>query len=162
MITFKVIKESELYRNYFASQKEKELFLELACDFADKYFRLDIKLYLAETLGCSLNAAERENFKNQIKVKCDENGMWVFKKNSQMHKKWQEEVVSKINFENFERNKFWYLPYFSYKVSYNLWHYDDEIYGLLEGSNITLPRDCEEIKQSEYYSIIEEMEGLAE
>lgn len=56
-------------------------------------------------------------------------------------------------------NDFWYFDCLM-RGKYNLWDYNGEVYGYLESAyELKLTEDMEEIKMSEYYKIIEEIEN---
>lgn len=61
--------------------------------------------------------------------------------------------------EAYEAIKFWWINSI-WSGRFNLWDYNGEIYGMFEANgDIKLTEDMEEIKMSEYYKVIEEMEN---
>lgn len=161
-IAFVVKPDSEFYNKYFKAKEEKQHFHNLARVFFKKYDLIDnAEYYQAKFLGLKLNSEQKKRFAGQLKKYDDENGMSIFKKNSAMQKAWNEEVVSMVNFEVINAVKFWYLGFLSHG-SYNLWDYNDSIYGHLKDSykeEIQLTDYMTEIKMSEYYSVIESFES---
>lgn len=157
---FKVKRDSDFYNKYFTAKDEREKFHQLAKDFLSAN-NLDPQKYcLTQTLRMSLTPQEREELSGQIRKSADENGLWIFKKNSPLQKMWEKDVASQIKYNLVDFLRFWYLPYVMHG-SYALWDYNGDIYGVLTDSGkteIELGEDFVPIKMSEYYTVAEEAE----
>lgn len=108
-----------------------------------------------------ISMKERKELSAQICKNADENGLWVFKKNSTLQKKWEKNVVSQVKYDMIDFLRFWYLPYIM-RGSYSLWDYNGDVYGILKDrceTEIKLGKDFVPIKMSEYYTIMEEAES---
>ena len=165
-VAFKVIKDSEFYKEYFETKAEKQKFHDLARDFFKKHDLLGNgkKYYQTKFLALELTAEQKERFAGQLKKDTDNRGMSNFKKKSSMQKMWNEDVTSKINFYTLNQNDWWYEGIIS-QGEYSLWDYNGEIYGYVSDkykTEIELPEYVTEIKLSEYYSVIEEIEQRKE
>lgn len=160
-VTFKVNKDSDFYKQYFASKKEKQKFHDYAREFFLKYDLIDSSnYYLAEFLGMQLTSEQKKRFEGQIKKYDDYNGMTLFKKRSAMQKEWTDNVVNKVDMSVLNSCRFWYFPYIS-SGSYNLWDKDGEVYGHLTDKykeEIKLSDDMIPIKMSEYYAVFESLD----
>lgn len=161
-IAFTVNPDSELYINYFKKKDEKAKFHSLAKKFfEDNGITGDYKYYQTEFLGIKLNSEQKERFCEQLKKYDDENGMSIFKKNSIMRKLWNETVTSKVDFKVLNATNCWQRRFINYG-SYNLWDYNGVLYGYLEDKykdDILIADYMTEIKMSEYYSVIEQIEN---
>ncbi len=159
-IAFIVNPNSEFYNKYFKAKEERQRFHDLARVFFEKYDLVDSgEYYQTKFLGMKLNTEQKERFANQLKKYDDENGMSRFKKNSPMQKSWDDDVISKIDFDIINAMKFWYFGFIG-QGSYNLWDNKGTIYGYLKDNNsneIKLADYMTEIKMSEYYSMIESL-----
>ena len=160
-IAFTVNKDSQFYKNYFLAKEERQKFHELAKAFFKKHNLFEPKKYYqTEFLGLELTAEQKKLYADQIKKHDDENGMTRFKKRSAMQKSWEEDVVSKVDFDVIEKPKFWWFD-FIMRGSYSLWDHDGVIYGYLKDNHkeeIKLADYMTEIKMSEYYMAIEATE----
>lgn len=160
-IAFIVNKDSQFYKNYFLAKEERQKFRELAREFFKKHNLFEPKKYYqTEFLGLELTAEQKALYADQIKKNDDENGMTRFKKRSAMQKSWEEDVVSKVDFDVIEKPKFWWFE-FIMRGSYSLWDHDGVIYGYLKDNHkeeIKLADYMTEIKMSEYYMAIEATE----
>lgn len=151
---FKVKKDSRLYNNYFISKSEKERFRQLANSFFDS-----IGYDGRYTLTRRLMADQSELFSNELCKTQTREGLYRFKINSPTQKQWEQEVVDKVDMKTCNCNDFWYFDCLM-RGKYNLWDYNGEVYGYLESDcELKLTEDMEEIKMSEYYRIIEEIEN---
>ena len=157
-IAFKVKTGSQFYTDYFRAKEEMQKFHELAKAFFKKHNLFEPKKYYqTEFLGLELTADQKKFYADQIKKNDDENGMTIFKKRSAMQKSWEEDVVSKVDFDVIEKPKFWWFEFIS-SGSYSLWDHDCSIYGYLKDNykeEIKLADYMTEIKMSEYYMAIE-------
>ena len=152
---FKVKKDSKLYNNYFISKTEREKFKQLANSFFDS-----IGYYGSYTLTHRLMIDSIESFFDELCKTPTQNGFYKFKAKSPTQKQWEQEVVDKVNMEACNCNDFWYFDCLM-RGKYNLWDYNGEVYGYLESDyELKLTEDMEEIKMSEYYRIIEEIENV--
>lgn len=150
---FKVRKDSKLYNNYFISKSEKERFRQLANSFFDS-----IGYDGRYTLTRRLMIDQSELFPNELCKTQTREGLYRFKISSPTQKQWEQEVVDKVDMEACNCNDFWYFDCLM-RGKYNLWDYNGEVYGYLESDyELKLIEDMEEIKMSEYYKIIEEIE----
>lgn len=160
-IAFIVNKDSQFYKNYFLAKEERQKFRELAREFFKKHNLFEPKKYYqTEFLGLELTEEQKALYADQIKKNDDENGMTRFKKRSAMQKSWEEDVVSKVDFDVIEKPKFWWFE-FIMRGSYSLWDHDGVIYGYLKDNHkeeIKLADYMTEIKMSEYYMAIEATE----
>ena len=159
---FRVKKDTDFYKNYFQAKEEKKKWRKLA-----KSFFIDCGLedrnrnfYLTTYLAVNLNSEERKIFENQLRTTTDKNGLWRFKAKSKMQKDWNKKVVSKVNLELIVDIELWFWN-FATVGNYALWDYKGEIYGYLMDKykdKIELADYMAQIKLSEYYTIIEEIE----
>ena len=160
-VAFTVNKESQFYKNYFLAKEERQKFHELAKAFFKKHDLFEPKKYYqTEFLGLELTAEQKALYADQIKKNDDENGMTRFKKRSPMQKSWEEDVVSKVDFDVIKKLNFWWFEFIAHG-SYSLWDHDGVIYGYLKDrykEEIKLADYMTEIKMSEYYMAIEETE----
>ena len=160
-VAFAVKQGSQFYQDYFSAKKERQKLHELAKDFFKKHNLFEPKKYYqTEFLGLELTAEQKKLYADQIKKNDDENGMSRFKKRSAMQKSWEEDVVSKVDFDVIEKPKFWWFE-FIMRGSYSLWDHDGIIYGYLKDNckeEIKLADYMTEIKMSEYYMAIESTE----
>lgn len=160
-IAFIVNKDSQFYKNYFLAKEERQKFHELAREFFKKHNLFEPKKYYqTEFLCLELTAEQKALYADQIKKNDDENGMTRFKKRSAMQKSWEEDVVSKVDFDVIEKPKFWWFEFIVFG-SYSLWDHDGVIYGYLKDNykeEIKLADYMTEIKMSEYYMAIEATE----
>ena len=160
-VAFTVNKESQFYRNYFLEKEERQKFNELAKSFFEKHGLFETKKYYqTKFLGLELTADQKKFYADQIKKNDDENGMTIFKKRSAMQKYWEEDVVSKVDFDVIKKLNFWWFEFIA-RGSYSLWDHDGVIYGYLKDrykEEIKLADYMNEIKMSEYYMAIESTE----
>ena len=160
-IAFIVNKDSQFYKNYFLAKEERQKFHELAKAFFEKHDLFEPKKYYqTEFLGLELAADQKKFYADQIKKNDDKNGMTIFKKRSAMQKSWEEDVVSKVDFDVIDKPKFWWFEFIKHG-SYSLWDHDCIIYGYLKDNykeEIKLADYMTEIKMSEYYMAIEATE----
>ena len=160
-VAFTVKQGSQFYQDYFSAKEERQKFHELAKEFFKKHNLFEPKKYYqTEFLGLELTAEQKKLYADQIKKNDDENGMRQFKKRSAMQKSWEEDVVSKVDFDVIEKPKFWWFE-FIMRGSYSLWDHNGIIYGYLKDNHkeeIKLADYMTEIKMSEYYMAIEATE----
>ena len=160
-VAFTVKQGSQFYQDYFSAKEERQKFHELAKEFFKKHNLFEPKKYYkTEFLGLELTAEQKKLYADQIKKNDDENGMRRFKKRSAMQKSWEEDVVSKVDFDVIEKPKFWWFE-FIMRGSYSLWDHNGIVYGYLKDSHkeeIKLADYMTEIKMSEYYMAIEATE----
>jgi hypothetical protein len=155
---------SELYKLYFDAREEKLKFNDLALAFLKKHnFCESMTVGMSPIFRAKMTAEEREIYAPQVK-KATVNGLTEFKRKSVAQACWTEEVASNVNFDLIDKFKFWFLG-FIYSGSYNMWHHGKAVYGYLSnrnGENIELSADMVEIKMSEYYKAMEEVEAEQE
>lgn len=161
-LVFKVDRNSDFYIDYFKSKDERKLFTPLVESFLKRHNLDDVQeYYQKEYLGLKLNDEQRNKLKGQLLKHKDKNGMSLFKQKSTLQKTWNQEVTNAINFDIMTKLDFWWLEFIKCG-QYNLWDYNDEIYGYLmdkHQDNIELPSYFKKIKMSEYYKVIESMES---
>ena len=151
---FKISPASDFGKRYTAAKEQRQTFRTLAKYFANKHFGVEKMSYVqSQTLYCDIETPGQV-CKHKVQ------GFWKYRKDSEMQKAWTEEVVSKINFDTLDWLLFWHWDYID-KGSYSLWDYDGTIYGYIEDTTKepNVPKGSEEIKMSEYYRIIEEVEA---
>ena len=155
---FKVKKHSKLYKDYFRSEAERKKFKKLGDAFFDKIgYKGSYTLTRNLMVKNNLNTLS-DFFPNELYKYANSNGLYKFKVKSQTQKCWEKEVISQIDMEAYNAIKFWWMNCI-WSGRYTIWDYNGEIYGMFEAKNdIKLTEDMEEIKMSEYYRIIEEME----
>ncbi len=162
-LAFRVKKDSEFYKQYFAAQKEREHFFQLAKAFFDKY-DIDGSYYHVEDLEIKfLYEHVRKKFQNQMCVKPDKKGFYRFKKASAMNKEWRETVTSNVDFKRLNQCELWFLDVLM-TGWHAMWPLEDEIYGMVESDWVEeiKPMDyMEPIKRSEYYAAMERAEEIA-
>lgn len=150
-------KSCKLSKNCMAAQKERNKFHQLAKNFAEKHFAAKEMTYkMHSTLIC-----DKEIPGQVCKNKTD--GLFRYKKNSDTQKAWEAEVTSQIDFSPLKETSFWYWGLITVGA-YNLWSYKDIVYGYLydKQKEPKLPDGATEIKMSDYYKIIEELEAEQE
>lgn len=159
---FIVKPDSKLYKDYFTERKEKQKFHELALDFSKKFnFSEGRKYCINERLMIELTEEEYSQYKHQL-LKDKREGLYVFKKNSDMQKAWEINVVSQCNMNDIYLISFWCYDFITVgSCSYSLWNDEATLYCYVRSKNeeLNIPDYVEEIKLSEYYAKIEEMEG---
>jgi hypothetical protein len=161
-IAFKVAPNSKLYENYFAQKEEKQKMHELAMKFFEKHNILsEGAYYQTEFLALGLTVEEKERFADQIKKHRDENGLYLFKKKSPMQQDWTNSVVSHVDLQKLRCTKFWYMNFIRFSGSHCLWNDGDDVYGMLKSDSDfgNLPDFIIPMKMSEYYSLVERLEG---
>lgn len=158
---FRVLPTADFYNTYFAAEKEKNKFHQLARAFFAKYnFTNDgvnTGYYQNEDLCTRLCAEDRERFAPQLKKLIDKNDICYFKKSSKLNKAWHAEVSGQCDMKVLDGTWCWYFPYIG-QGSYSLWHDGENLYGYLSDKNaneLKLADWMEPIKMSEYYTIME-------
>lgn len=152
-VAFKLSHGCELYNQYMVAKDEKIKFNDLAKRFASKHFGTDEMTYrMLPTLYCSKDTSGQT-------CKAKSGSLYKYKKNSALQKAWESEVTSHINFGPIDALDFWYWGLISHG-SYSLWSYNDDVYGYLSSKTEEpkLPDGAQEIRMSEYYAVIEDME----
>lgn len=156
---FKIKKDSKLYQNYFRSEAERKKFKKLGDAFFDKIgyegsYTLTNNLMVKNNLSTLFKL-----FPNELCKNANKDGLYKFKVKSPTQKRWEKEVISQIDMEAYNAIRFWWMNCI-WSGRYTIWDYNGEVYGMFEAQNdIKLTEDMEEIKMSEYYKIIEEMEN---
>lgn len=159
-IAFRVKRDSEFYKQYFEAKDERNKFKELAYPFFEKH-GIDGRFYQSKTLGVKITREQREKFADQIRKNPDRNGFYSFKVKSVIEKEWEETVTNHIDFERLELVDLWWFGIIN-QGSYNLWDADGEIYGFLstkQEMSFEPASFMEEIKLSEYYTVIERLKA---
>lgn len=156
---FKVKKDSKLYQDYFRSKTERKKFKELGDFFFDKIGYNGAYTLTRNLMIKNYDSTISKFFPNELCKNANKEGLYKFKINSPTQKHWEEEVISQIDMEAYNAIKFWWMNCI-WSGRYTIWDYNGEVYGMFETKNdIKLTKDMEEIKMSEYYKIIEEMEN---
>lgn len=157
-IAFRVKRDSEFYKQYFEAKDERNKFKGLAYPFFEKH-GIDGRFYQSKTLAVKITREDRNKFDGQIKKNPDRNGFYSFYAKSQIEKEWEETVTNNIDFERLELVDLWWFGCID-QGSYNLWDTDGEIYGFLstkQEKKFEPESFMEEIKLSEYYTVIERL-----
>ena len=151
--------DSKLYKDYFIERKENQKFHELALNFFKGLNLSEGRKYcIGKRLMVELTEEEYSQYKHQL-LKDKKEGLYVFKKNSNLQKAWEINVVSQCNMNYIYLTQFWYWDFISVG-SYSLWNDETTLYGYVHSKNgeLNIPYYVEEIKLSEYYAKIEEKE----
>ena len=158
--TFKIRRDSEFYVSYFKAKEEKEKLNTLTKEFLLKHGLDDVtEYYPSERLSLKLSEVRRLDFENQLLKKTDHNGMSYFRLTSPMQKAWEEETVSKIDFETLNKVRFWWMHAIVANGSYALWDYKGDIYGCVTenyADHVNRTYDMIPVDASEYYAILEQ------
>lgn len=156
---FKIKKDSKLYQNYFRSEAERKKFKKLGDAFFDKIgyegsYTLTNNLMVKNNLNTLFKL-----FPNELCKNANKNGLYKFKVKSPTQKRWEKEVISQIDMEAYNAIRFWWRNCI-WSGRHTIWDYNGEVYGYLESDyELKLTEDMEEIKMSEYYRVIEEIEN---
>lgn len=159
-IAFKVKHDSEFYKQYFEAKEEREKFKRLAYPFFEKH-GIEGRFYQSKTLGVKITREQQEKFAGQIRKNPDSKGFYFFKVKSPIEKEWEETVTDHIDFNRAEQCDLWWLGHIM-RGRYNLWDTEGEIYGYLcteQNEDFKPDSFMEQIKLSEYYSVIERLKG---
>lgn len=155
---------SDLYNQYFGAREETLKFNDLAREFNGKYNVCKSNVFsLSQYLSAKMDYEDRNRFASDIRQKYSKWGLTEFKVQSKMQKLWEEEVACNVDFRLIHDHRSWFFNYAcgGGRWSYNMWHHGDTVYGYLEvkdGGEIILSDDMEEIKLSEYYKAMEQVE----
>lgn len=150
--------DCSLYKAHMGWQKEKKKFLELAQAFSDKY-DLGKTWHMDKRLCVELSIERAKELKSSLIKEMTNDGLRRFRANSELNKKWKEEVWSHIDTKS-ELLAWGWAHGCIGKGSKALWDWKGEVYGLLcSTGEILLPPGATEIKMSEYYKLVEEIEG---
>lgn len=158
---FKLSHDCDLYKKYFKSHEEKQKSHQLARAFFDENGLIDDELksqyILSERLTLTLTKEQRVQFEKDLMTDTIE-GLYRFKKSSQLQKKWFNEVYNNVDSKALDACRFWAYDCIM-RGSSSLWHNGEDVYGVLESeSEFKLPIGAEELKLSEYYKIVEAVE----
>ena len=161
-LAFTVVKGTDFYNQFFRAHREKQTFHDLARAFFEKHDLMDgaCNYYQCKLLALEMDDAQKARFASQIRKNSDRNNVTFFKRNSQMQKAWENDVVAKVNMELLDRQGLWYWPFIG-SGEYALWCDGDEIYGFLKERNQTEIQAADwmlPLKMSEYYAAIERLE----
>lgn len=159
-VAFKVKANSLLNRDFFRAKKEIAKFDANATAFCEKYFDSNQgrDYDILESLTVSLAPDEREKYAEQI-CKSPIKGRWQFRRGSELQKRWDEEVVSRINWERLRACDAWWTRFGSCTyglVRKELWeNADGVVFGRLKmryGSAADMARyqDVKIISMREY------------
>lgn len=151
---FKIQTDCDLYRKYFAYKKDIPKIVA-ACKEVCESFGIETKEFILQKnyLQIVPTKADREKFKSLMK----KTNYGEFKKNSEPCKMWVSLVK---DIENFYKPRLFY--YFGLFGSYKerLFDFDSKLYCSIEDAReIEIPDFAIEIKASEFYKIIENVEN---
>lgn len=165
---FKVKHGSKFEKMYFRSEKALDDWGHNAMRFAEKLVGFNGAVLLGDRLTVKLSDDGKSEYADQLMKKEYEGGYSVFKKNSPIQKEYYSEVVVKADWRAMNWGRWWAEKCFewggSIRMRRKLWEYNGTVYGYLAAVDndyaiIKLLDDMEEIKMSEYYAVIEEMEA---
>lgn len=151
---FIVDKESELYSDYFEWLNDKDKVAKAFRNVCEEFGVETKQFYLTkERFHIVPTLNDSEKFRSMM-MKSD---YGVFKKSSPVTKRWNELVK---DIEHFKKPQlFYYLPLLGYKWRERLFNVGGVLYGSVESDGyIDIPDYMTEIKASEFYKVIEEME----
>lgn len=159
-IAFRVDPGCEFYEKYSQMRAEKQKFHDLAREFFNSIDPFESEKYVqCETFMMDLTEDEKKKYRNQILRRRASNGMCIFRAHSEMQKKWNSEVISKVNMDVLNSFRLWYASYIN-SGSCALWmSKSGVIYGYLHDRHkeeIVLPPYMKRIKISEYYTAKEQ------
>lgn len=157
-ITFKVKPDSELYKNYFISKKERIFFKKLAISFIEMHIPEATSIDCNERLTVALSVTDKEKYANQLTKSVKRyNGkiLHQFRKNSVLNHLWEKQVCSRVDWDAIDINNLWFLNFCKdwFKISYSLWDDDKgNVYGTVEtmddSTKLIVPDDVELIHRS--------------
>ena len=169
IITFRVRLDSELYRKYFAAQKEKGRFRELALNFMENYLPGNRRYAISSRLTVVLTEEEKTRFAKQLlKIVEVHDGVTYscFRTTSQLNRAWKEDVCDQCDFSVMHGTLGWWWDFMPLggRAAYELWdNYDGDIYGLVDGrpygTELSAPDYVERIKVSSYDRMVENQYG---
>lgn len=166
---FEFIKDSRMYNAFFAQMNEKERIRKnLVVPFINTYLPEAFQnrsYFIEERLGIQLTPDEQKRFASQLKkTPVYHNGetYFLFKLNSEMNKRWVNEVYNKIDHKAIEGFFCWHLEFNMFGGGHTELLIDgDRLYGIISPNNeyeqIQFPDWARQIKVSEYYAISERL-----
>ncbi len=158
-LAFIVKPGTAVFQNYFIQQEEEEKYRNLATAFFSKMEGTVKRFGKMKKLCCELDEETEKRYSNQL-LKAKRFGVFrEFRANSAMQKAWEKDVASQIDWDRMGANAFWYLDLIQRKISYTMWDWKGNLYGMVEAEALKpLPDWAQEIKLSDYYKVIEEIE----
>lgn len=160
-IAFRVKPDTDFHKNYFRMQEEKEKFKTKAkAFFQEQGFEQPVTYGIAKRLHIRLSESDFAKFGSQCCSMPDRKGLYMFKSRSPIQTAWEKAVLSVVDMNLVGSFNFWWIDYISHG-QYALWDHNGTIYGYLSDKNKNDPElgpDLEQIKLSEYYRIVEEVE----
>ncbi len=153
-IAFRLSADCKLYQQYMASREQQIKFRSLARHFASKHFGSESMTFrMCKTLFCNYDTPGQT-------CKRKSGDLYQYKSRSALQKAWEDEVFSQIDDQALNNYEFWWIRCIN-RGSYSLWDHGGTVYGYLSSKEDKpkLPDGAEEIKMSEYYQIIEEIEA---
>lgn len=151
---FIVHEGSELYSDYFKWFKDKDKVAKAFRTMCEEFGIETKQFYLTkDRFHIVPTPNDNEKFRSMM-MKSD---YGVFKKNSSVAKRWVELVK---DIENFKKPQLlFYLPLLGHRWKERLFNVNSVLYGSVESDGeVEIPGCMTEIKASEFYKVIEEME----
>ena len=159
---FVVQKGSDFYNKYFKMWNEKQKFFGIADNWFHKEGFQKTNYCVWKILHVDLTSEEILKYGKQLCKNKDNHGFSIFKKTSAMQKKWEREVISQVDFDAVTSMDLWYFYIdLHFSGSQALWHDGDTIYVYMSSryGEIKAPDYFIPIKMSEYYQVVERLEG---
>lgn len=157
---FIVTEKSRLYNDYFNYIQNKKEIHEHVKHFLDEH---GIKAKYYACLGYSLyiepTEEDLEIFGGML-CRPKPNGLRRFKENSRIGKAWAKRLQTAHLEALSSPNMLLYLDSFIPRYRSRLFHVGTTLYGSIESDyDFTLPEEFKEIKASEFYRVLEEIEA---
>lgn len=152
---FEIKPDCALYKEYFAHEKAGE---EIVAAFNQvrEEFGIETKVFYLHKDRFHIAATDKdmEKFSGMMK----KGNVGEFRKNSAPSKRWVELVRDIVHFERPEL-----IYYFSFLIGHRwkerLFHIGDKLYCSIEsGGEVSVPEFAVEMKESEFYKVIEDAE----
>lgn len=149
---------SSLYADYWAWKNSFVPNKKLVDDFF-KEFGIEADLYCHDSMVIGIVPTENDKIKfaKQLCSKETNEGLRFFKKNSVINKEWKKRAVDLKNVH--KPSPAWFNKYMG-RSSSRLFDYNGVLYCSFSANQIEMPSDTfTEIKGSEFYKIMEEIEN---
>lgn len=160
MEKFFIIREgTKLHSDYWEWKNSISKNNEIVVDFFEKYGIDAIKYYISHNrIGIIPTMADKEKFENQFTKYDTEDDLRWFKRNSIIGKAWNKQA---INMKILHKpSPSWYSLKFVDRCSSRLFDHNGILYCSISAENVEMQSDIfQEIKGSEFYAIIEEIES---
>jgi len=149
---------TSLYKDYWAWRNSIEPDKKIANDFFSE-FGIEADLYCpgSTRIGIVPTENDKVKFATQLCSKETDEGLRFFKRNSAVNKEWVKRVV---NLKNVSKpSPAWHNKYMGQSSS-RLFDHNGVLYCSFSANQIEMPTDIfTEIKGSEFYKILEEIEN---